>query len=303
MDEKIIISHIKAGFGNQLFQYATGYAASKRIGAQFKIDKSFFEKNDEFDFKLNNLNIDYLCANQHEIDHLRSENTSSIFFRILKKIGVRNRYNKKTSIYEPFGFKPYKRILNLNHSAYILGWVSNYSYFNDYRSDLLNLFRLKQPFSSQANLYLDKIKSTNSVSLHIRRGDFITLESFFRVISIDFYKKAIAKISKLQQDLTFFVFSNDLEWSRRNLNFISNVVFVDLNFNKDYNGKADMEEFELMKYTKHNIIANSSFSWWSAYLNENNEKTVILPKVWFNDRFYQNSYNKYPLCMPNWISI
>ena len=103
--------------------------------------------------------------------------------------------------------------------------------------------------------------------------------------------------------MTFFVFSNDLEWSRRNLNFISNVVFVDLNFNKDYNGKADMEEFELMKYTKHNIIANSSFSWWSAYLNENNEKTVILPKVWFNDRFYQNSYNKYPLCMPNWISI
>ena len=86
MDEKIIISHIKAGFGNQLFQYATGYAASKRIGAQFKIDKSFFEKNDEFDFKLNNLNIDYLCANQHEIDHLRSENTSSIFFRILKKL-------------------------------------------------------------------------------------------------------------------------------------------------------------------------------------------------------------------------
>ena len=72
--------------------------------------------------------------------------------------------------------------------------------------------------------------------------------------------------------MTFFVFSNDLEWSRRNLNFISNVVFVDLNFNKDYNGKADMEEFELMKYTKHNIIANSSFSWWSAYLNENNEK-------------------------------
>lgn len=303
MEEKLIISHIKAGFGNQLFHYAVGFAASKRIGAKFKIDNSFFDNNDEFEFKLNNLKIDYECANQNEIDHLRSETTNSIFFRILKKIGIRNKFNKKTSIYEPFGFKPDKRILNLKHSAYILGWVSNYSYFNDFRSDLLSLFSLKQPFSLQANYYLKKINSCNSVSIHIRRGDYIELEYFFRVLPIEFYKKASAEITKLEDDLTFFVFSNDIEWSRLNLNFLQNVVFVDLNCKGDYNGKADMEEFELMKYCKHNIIANSSFSWWSAYLNKNNEKTVISPKVWFNDKFYQNSYEKNPTTMPNWISL
>ena len=303
MQEKLIISHIKAGFGNQLFHYAAGFAASKRIGAKFKIDKSFFDNNDEFAFKLNNLKIDYECANQNEIDHLRSETSNSIFFRILKKIGIRNKFNKKTSIYESFVLKPDKRILNLKHSAYILGWVSNYSYFNDFRSDLLSMFSLKQPFSSQANYYLKKINSCNSVSIHIRRGDYITLESFFRVLPIEFYKKAAAEITKLEDDLTFFVFSNDLEWSRLNLNFLTNAVFVDLNCKSDYNGKADMEDFFLMKNCKHNIIANSSFSWWSAYLNENNEKTVILPKVWFNDSFFQNSYDKDPLSMPNWISL
>lgn len=303
MEEKIVISHIKAGFGNQLLMYATGYAAAKRIGAKFKIDISFFENSNEFEFKLNNLNIDYECANQNEIDNLKSETTNSIFFRILKKIGVRNKFNKKTSIYEPFGFNADKRILNLKHSAYILGWVSNYSYFNDFRSDLLSLFSLKQPFSLQANYYLKKINSCNSVSIHIRRGDYIELESFFRVLTIEFYKKAVDKISKLDEDLTFFVFSNDLEWSKLNLNFLQNVVFVDLNFDGNYCGKADMEEFFLMKNCKHNIIANSSFSWWSAYLNANNKKNVILPKIWYNNKSYQKKYKKNPLSMPNWISL
>ena len=232
MDEKLIISNIKAGFGNQLFHYAAGFAAAKRIGAKFKIDKSFFDDNDEFAFKLNNLNIDYECADQNEIDQLKSETTNSIFFRILKKIGIRNKFNKKTSIYDPVGFKIDKRILNLKHSAYIIGWVSNYSYFNDFRSDLLSLYSLKQPFSLQANYYLKKINSCNSVSMHIRRGDYITLESFFKVQPIDFYKKAVAEITKLEDDLTFFVFSNDLEWSRLNLNFLTNAVFVDLNCKK-----------------------------------------------------------------------
>lgn len=303
MSEKLIISHIKAGFGNQLFQYAAGYSASKRIGAKFKIDNSFFENNDEFTFKLNYLNIDYECAHQYEIDNLKNQTTKSIFFRILKKIGMRNKYNKKTCIYEPFGLKPDKRILHLNHSAYILGWVSNFSYFNNFREDLIKMYKLKKPFSTQANYYLEKISSTNSVSVHVRRGDYINLQSFFKVQSIEYYKRSIEEISKLKDDLTFFIFSNDLEWSRSNLNFFSNIVFVDLNYENNYRGMADLEEFFLMKNCRHNIISNSSFSWWSAYLNENKEKIVILPKVWYNDKSFQEKYNKYPLRMPKWISL
>ena len=303
MDRKLIISHLKAGFGNQLFHYAAGYAASKRIGAKFKIDKSFFETSDEFTFKLNNLNIDYEFADQSEINYLRSKTTNSIFFRILKKLGVRNRFNKKTSIYETFGFVPDKRILNLKHSAYILGWVTNSSYFHNFRKDLVRLFSLKEPLSRQANYYLQKIKYCNSVSVHIRRGDYIKLDSFFRVLPIEYYKEAVERISQIENDLTFFVFSNDIEWSKNNLKFLKNLVFVDLNYENDYNGKADMEEFELMKSCKHNIIANSSFSWWPAYLNNSDEKIVILPKVWYNDKIFQDSFEKYPLSFSNWIKL
>jgi hypothetical protein len=303
MKEKVVISQIKAGFGNQLFQYAAGYSAAKKIGAEFKLDISFFENNDEFTFKLENLNIDYTCANKNEINELKSETTTSIFFRILKKIGFRNKYNKKSSIYEEAGFKADKRINLLNHSAYIVGWCNSINYFKENKIDLLELFTSRQAFSVQANYYLEKINSSNSVSIHIRRGDYITLESFFRVLPIEYYKNAVDEISKHQNNLKFFIFSNDLDWAKENLNFIYNVEFVDLNYNRDYLGKADIEEFFLMKHCKHNIIANSSFSWWPAYLNENDSKVIILPKKWFNDVSFQKKYEESPLALPNWITL
>jgi len=300
---KIIISHIKAGFANQLFQFATGYAAAKRIGAKFKLDTTFFDTSDEFTFKLGNLNIDFELANENEINELKNKPDAPLFFRALAKLGIFSQYKKSSHIDEVFGFSPDRRIIDISDSKYIFGWCTVLDYFNEYKSDFLKLFSPKTPFSPQANYYLEQIKNSNSVSMHIRRGDYVTLEDFFRVMPVSYYKEASEKILEKEVEPQFFVFSNDLNWAKENLTFLNNAIFVDLNYNKTYTGKADIEEFFLMKECKHNIIANSSFSWWPAYLNSNPDKIVISPRVWFNNKIYQKSFEDNPLIEPNWISI
>jgi len=301
--EKIIISHIKAGFANQLFQFATGYAAAKRIGAKFKLDTSFFDTSDEFTFKLDTLNIDFEIASENEIKEVKNTPNAPLFHRAIAKLGISNKYKKLSHIDEIFGFSPDKRILEISDSTYIFGWCLVMEYFIQYKTDFLKLFSPKVPFSPQANFYLNQIENSNSVSMHIRRGDFVALEDFFRVMPVSYYKEACERILELQTDVKFFIFSNDLSWAKEHLKFLNNVQFVDLNYANNYKGKADIEEFFLMKECKHNIIANSTFSWWPAYLNCNPDKIVITPKVWFNDKIYQKSFEANPLKEENWISI
>jgi hypothetical protein len=303
MRKKTVISHIKAGFGNQIFQFATGYAAAKRMGAIFKLDITFFDTSNEFTFKLNNLNIDLNIADKHEIEKLKNKEAAPLFYRVLGKLGLYNKFRKKTHIDEKFGFSPDDKILNLNHSAYIFGWCTAIRYFHDCKKDFQVLFSPKLAFTKQANYFLEKIKQTNSVSMHVRRGDYVDLESFFRVLPISYFEAASEIILKKHPNANFFIFSNDLNWARENFKFLKNVEFVDLNYSNDYTGKADIEEFFLMKHCKHNVIANSSFSWWPAYLNSNPNKIVITPKVWFNNINYQKSFEANPLMDENWISI
>lgn len=303
MEEKTVISHIKAGFGNQIFQYATGYAAAKRMRSVFKLDITFFDTSKEFTFKLDNLNIDLNIAEKREIENLKNKPSAPLIYRILGKLGIHSKFRKKTHIDEEFGFAPDAKILNLKHSAYIFGWCTSIGYIHEFKKDFQVLFTPKLAFSKQANYFLERINQSNSVSMHIRRGDFVDLASFFRVLPISYFQSASELILNKHPDANFFIFSNDLEWAKENLKFLPNVEFVDLNYNNDYTGKADIEEFFLMKHCKQNIIANSSFSWWPAYLNNNPDKIVITPKVWFNDKIYQKSFEDYPLCPPEWISI
>lgn len=303
MKENIVISNIKAGFGNQLFQFATGYAAAKRMGALYKIDTTFFNDSKEFTFKLDNLNIDLLIAEKHEIKKLKNEPLAPLFYIVLGKFGIYSKYRKKTHIDEQDSFTADLKILNLNHSAYLAGWLVSIDYVKELKKDFQLLFTPKLAFSKQANYFLEEINKSNSISLHIRRGDYINLESFFRVLPISFYQSASELILEKQPDAKFFIFSNDLEWARQNLKFLNNLEFVDLDYNKDYTGKADIEEFFLMKHCKHNIIANSSFSWWPAFLNSNINKMVIAPKIWFNDEGMKKSFEANPLVENNWISI
>ncbi len=232
-------------------------------------------------------------ASKKEIETLKSKPDASIFYRGLKKLGFHHQYAKKTHIDDIYGFEPDKRILNLQQSAYLSGWCPKEIYVRPIRSILMEQFTPKEKLSQCAENYLEAIKTTNSVSIHIRRGDYLELEHFFRIIPLDYYKDAVDEVYKRIQDPVFYIFSNDLNWVKDNLNFVKNPVFVDMSACENYSGLADIEEFEIMKHCKHNIIGNSSFSWWAAYLNNNESKIVITPKKWFNDSFYQSSLEKY----------
>ncbi|MDD3060131.1 MAG: alpha-1,2-fucosyltransferase, partial [Sulfurimonas sp.] len=127
----------------------------------------------------------------------------------------------------------------------------------------------------------EEIQSSNSVSLHVRRGDYVSNKnatSYHGVSSLDYYYNAIETISKKISNPILYIFSDDIPWVRENLIVSLPIVFIE-NTNTD----RPFEDIYLMSLCKHNIIANSTFSWWGAYLNSNLEKNVIAPKKWFND--------------------
>lgn len=304
MNDKLIISHLKGGFGNQLQQYATALAVATRLKARLKVDISIFEKEEYRKwYKMDKINVNIEQATHDEIERLKNKPNAPLLYMILRKLGISSKYRKRTDISALFGFKTDKRIMNLKHSAYISGWCSAEAYVREIKPLLTEQFKPKTPLSLCANNVLEKIRITNAVSIHIRRGDFLELQHFFRIVPIEYYKTAVAEISKRIQSPQFFIFSNDLSWAKDNIDFINNPVFVDLSSCQNYSGYADIEEFELMKNCKHNIIGNSSFSWWAAYLNQNNNKSVIAPKNWFNDKFYQESFEQYPICPNDWKLI
>ena len=130
------------------------------------------------------------------------------------------------------------------------------------------------------------IRSSKSVSIHVRRGDYLTSKIYCNLGESEYYNNAIKYISKKDDNLQFLIFSDDSEWCKKNLKLPSNSIFV------DWNRKSDSYiDMQLISMCKYNIIANSSFSWWGAWLNSNNDKIVIAPNNWFSkDSLYDGTY-------------
>ena len=141
---------------------------------------------------------------------------------------------------------------------------------------------------------LAQIDKVNAVSLHVRRGDYLLAKnmSVLGVCGLDYYKKAIEYVAKNVKNPYFFLFSDDIPWVEENLKINYPYEIVDIN-----NGKNSFYDLWLMKNCKHNIIANSSFSWWGAWLNENPNKIVVAPKKWMN------TIKKVEVCPKDWIRI
>jgi hypothetical protein len=157
-------------------------------------------------------------------------------------------------------------------------------------------FTLKEPLSAISQEYTNKILDTkNAVSIHIRRGDYVLNTSTNKhhgVCNLDYYEAAVEYIREKIESLTFFIFSDDIAWVKENLK-LDNAVFVSSPEIKDY------EELILMSKCKHNIIANSSFSWWGAWLNQNPDKIVIAPRQWTTKK----TADELDILPKSWIQI
>ena len=172
-------------------------------------------------------------------------------------------------------------LFDIKNSCYIKGFFRSEKYFIDIREELLKDFSLNVELNEKNKKMLEQIKNTNSVSIHFRRGDYTKkrVADKYGSCSVEYYKNASKIIAdSISEPITLFIFSDDINWVRNNVKFDFETVYVDINLAKQ--GYFDLE---LMKNCKHNIIANSSFSWWGAWLNENESKIVIAPKWWMKD--------------------
>ena len=262
----MIIIKIKGGLGNQLFQYAVGRALALHHRLPLKLDLTIFKTYKLHRYLLDQFAIQADIATEDEIIKLKGRN--NVLFSALRKAGLVKRKSylkeKRSSYFDASVFK--------NDDVYLDGYWQNELYFSDIREELLRDLTSISSMSDLGVVYMEGIKKSNSVSLHVRRGNYLNLKNF-NVLDINYYMKAVEYMRKNVEKPTFYIFSDDLEWCKNSLGFLDNCIFVD-------STKTEIDDLKLMSFCKHNIIANSSFSWWGAWLNQNCKKTVIAPKGW-----------------------
>lgn len=270
----MIITHLKDGLGNQLFQYAVGRALAHKNNTELKLDITQVEaeKSSHHNYyRLDAFNIQENFATAQEIKNQRQ---------------VIERNN-------PCIFQP--EILNLPDGVGLYGYWQSEKYFSDIADIILKEFTLKNPLGEVSNFWHEKILAAEcAVSLHVRNGDYMTPfnRNFTGTISNKYYCECINQLKNSYPNLTLFVFSDELNWVKENLNFDVPTEFVE-------GCEHDFEEMHLMSLCKHNIITHSTFSWWSAWLNQNPDKKVLTPYPWGRSIFFGNS----SILPESWIKI
>jgi hypothetical protein len=290
----MIIVQLNGGLGNQLFQYALGRRLSLDKNTDLRFDVNAF-KTQKREYKLHHFNVAGSQANLAEIE----------FFLWWKKHPQLARIHRFREEHKPYyqrriieqqaaGFD--KNILKSPDNVYLMGYWQSEKYFKDIAAILIKDLTVTHPLTGQNLELAGDIKSTEAVSLHVRRGDYATDPSTNRrhgTLPLEYYHRAIDLILQRHPNSVFFIFSDDIPWIKDNLGVNSEIVFVDHN-----SEKTDYEDLRLMSYCQHHIIANSSFSWWGAWLCLNEDKIVVAPKKWFGGQTIPQD-----LIPENWITI
>ena len=267
------------GLGNQMFQYAL-FLVMKAQGRNPKLNIGIITRNIVHNgFELcNDFEID--CKNLNIIDGGWFGGGVTIFIvRHIKPLC----YKEKGNRYTPNVF--------LTRKPVIYGYWQDIRYFKDFESDIRNAFKFRN--IDKSNVYLgNDIAENNSVSIHIRRGDYLKHPELM-VCTSSYYERSISMIKKKVSQPMFYVFSDDLSWSDSFMK-MQNVKYKMIDSNRGHNSYKDMY---LMSRCRHNIIANSSFSWWGAWLGSYNEKIVICPEIW-NKEFPEHKPQ-----LKEWIKI
>ena len=270
----MIISRLIGGLGNQMFQYAAGRSLAIANSCELKLDVSGFENYTLHNgYELDIFNIKAGIANSKEVSRLVSKQSRLMRF-VFRKLKI-----KKSTHFLEKSFTFDHNFFDAKPPVYLDGYWQSYKYFESIEPQLKQEFSLKNSIS-RLNLDIsEQISSVNAVSVHIRRGDYVSnkhTNSVHGLCSLDYYRAAIQTITERVENPFFFIFSDDIAWIKDNLTTNSDTVYVDHN-----SGKQSYNDMYLMSLCQHHIIANSSFSWWGAWLGSNPNKIVISPKQWF----------------------
>lgn len=293
----MIISKIIGGLGNQMFQYATGRALSLAYGEKLSLDISSFAS-----YKLHNafelqrvFNCPVEIATEEDMRNILGWQCLPLVKRIMERSG-RVFFRCDGFVVEPH-FHYWQGIRKVPKNSYLSGNWQSEKYFSNIASVIHDDFTFKADLSDKNAKLVDKITQTNAVSLHIRRGDYVDnpkANAIHGLCTLNYYKMAIQYIAERVAQPAFFVFSDDINWAKSNIRMEFPCSFVDHN-----QGNESYNDMRLMSLCQHNILANSSFSWWGAWLNSNPKKIVIAPEQWFNDKII----NTMDLLPTNWIRL
>ena len=267
----MIIVKLDGGLGNQLFQYATGRRLAHKLGAELKFDMSIVEhpffKRHHGRYRLGEFNVRESFATPEEIAALEK-------FHDDIDLGD----NKKLWHFTP-------EILNCPDNVYLDGYWQDERYFADIADIIRREFTLKNPLGDTARYWREKISAAEcSVAVHIRRGDYRNCIVTIGILSLSYYNRCVAELKKTFPNITVFVFSDDIAWCRKNLHVDAPTEFV------AGDGLTDAEELHLMSTCQHNVVANSSFSWWAAWLNHNPNKKIFAPDPWNKNKLWTNAF-------------
>lgn len=268
----MIIVRVKCGLGNQLFQYAAAYALSRRLKQSFQLECL---PADQRPYRLDKLNI---IAETIKNPEQMSWKITIINNKYVKRV-MRALHLQYCCLWNvAFLWEIYDRFVkefftvNVN-TVYLDGYFQSELYFKPYKSELQKQFTPRYSADTSYLKVLSEIKSCNAIAVHVRRGDFTTSSHpFHYLLTEDYYQRAIAYIRKRVDSPVFFWFSEDFEWVREQFSEERDFRFVSI---KTKNG--DIDDMMLMKNCKHIITANSTFSWWAAWLNEHEDAIRVVP--------------------------
>lgn len=283
------------GVGNQLFQYAMLVALREHFCEDALMDTSVYAT-----YGLHNgLEINRIFATTakqatpEQIKKVSSFTTNYKLFRLIHYCLPA----RKTEFKERTFGKFYPEVFEKSGDCLYDGYWQHHEYFKECRNAILKEYSLRAPLDSRNQESFDKFKAANNmVSVHVRRGDFLNSKLYRGLCGKDYYRRAIEKAKAIVgQDAKFIFFSNDINWCKENLAELiepDNILFADWNVGAD-----SYKDMILMSACRVNIVANSSFSWWGAYLNERSDKVVIAPEKWINKDMPD------PIQMPDWIKL
>ncbi|MGD1333093.1 alpha-1,2-fucosyltransferase [Vibrio harveyi] len=279
----MITIKLTGGLGNQMFQYATALSLAIKKDTNVTLDISEFKVYNLRNYELDKFNISSNVTNN-----------SSIIARIVKKLKARILFKRRYFFEQSLEYTD--NLESVGKNAYLDGYFQSELYFLDIKEKLIEEFQLKNDLSSYAVQIESEITHSNqtTISLHVRRGDYITnshTNSVHGVCSLSYYHSAIKRLESTFDDVHYYIFSDDIAWVKENLPLV-NATYIEGD-----NSRSPHEDIYLMSCCQHNIIANSSFSWWGGWLNTNLDKVVIAPDNWFKKNIPNN-------IIPNdWIKL
>ena len=270
----MIISNLTGGLGNQLFQYSFGRSLAIKNNTELKLHFTNALFNTQYEYELGHFNIQAAIATDEKLQRLhifKNRIVNRAFYLLDDRLGIQFNNHIATQRY-PYPFNSdYRTIPN---NTYVQGYWADERYFKENESMIRKELTPKKKLDTRNQKIVQEMKRGQSVSIHVRRGDFVTNKlNIPQFIGLKYYIDAVRKIKKITSSPQFYIFSNDMRWCRENITpLIGNGTFIEHN-----TGKNSYKDLLLMSACHHNIIANSTFSWWGAWLNENKNKTVISP--------------------------